>query len=68
MATISRKNAREKYFEEGMDDVFTFDEYVAYLSQRHVTVQENCPTTSRAPEPRSCLDEKYQKEQRNNNR
>ena len=40
---MSYKQAREKYFEEGMDELFTFEEYIEYLSTCHVQVTRNEP-------------------------
>lgn len=41
MNTISYTSATIKYFEEGMDELFTFDEYVDYLRTCHVIVARN---------------------------
>ena len=38
---MSYKQAKEKYYEEGMDDLFTFEEYLEYLARCHVTVYRN---------------------------
>lgn len=43
MTTISYRDAREKYFTEGMDDVFSFDEYIEYLARCHIIVVRNEP-------------------------
>jgi len=41
MTLISIHDAREKYFNEGMDDVFSFDEYCDYLLSCHILVAKN---------------------------
>lgn len=41
MNLMSYRDAREKYFTEGMDDLFSFDEYIDYLARCHIIVTRN---------------------------
>ena len=41
MNLMSYRDAREKYFDEGMDELFTFDEYIDYLRTCHIIVARN---------------------------
>jgi len=38
MQVISEKEARTKWLEDGMEDVFDFDDYVQFLQKTHIMV------------------------------
>ena len=38
MQVISEKEARAKWLEDGMEDVFDFDDYVQFLQKTHIMV------------------------------